>query len=128
MVYNKGGKVYLKIKLGDIFYANLNPTIGSEQDGIRPVLVVQNNKGNRFSPTIVIIPITSSLSKASIPSHVELSNTTGLDKKSIALVEQIRTLDKKRLLRKITSIAKEDLENVKLAIKQNLNIRGLELF
>jgi len=128
MVYNKGGKVYLKIKLGDIFYANLNPTIGSEQDGIRPVLVIQNNKGNRFSPTIVIIPITSSLSKANIPSHVELLKTSGLDKKSIALVEQIRTLDKKRLLRKITSIAKEDLENVKVAIKQNLNIRGLELF
>lgn len=128
MVYNKGGKVYLKIKLGDIFYANLNPTIGSEQDGIRPVLVVQNNKGNRFSPTIVIIPITSSLSKANIPSHVELLKTSGLDKKSIALVEQIRTLDKKRLLRKITSIAKEDLENVKIAIKQNLNIRGLEIF
>ena len=55
---NKGGKVYLKIKLGDIFYANLNPTIGSEQDGIRPVLVVQNNKGNKFSPTVVIVPIT----------------------------------------------------------------------
>ena len=128
MVYNKGGKVYLKIKLGDIFYANLNPTIGSEQDGIRPVLVVQNNKGNRFSPTIVIIPITSSLSNANIPSHVELLKTSGLDKKSIALVEQIRTLDKKRLLRKITSIAKEDLENVKIAIKQNLNIRGLEIF
>ncbi|MBQ8379228.1 MAG: type II toxin-antitoxin system PemK/MazF family toxin [Clostridia bacterium] len=128
MVYNKGGKVYLKIKLGDIFYANLNPTIGSEQDGIRPVLVVQNNKGNRFSPTIVIIPITSSLSKSNIPSHVELLKTSGLDKKSIALVEQIRTLDKKRLLRKITSIAKEDLENVKIAIKQNLNIRGLDIF
>lgn len=118
----------MKIKLGDIFYANLNPTIGSEQDGIRPVLVVQNNKGNRFSPTIVIIPITSSLSKSNIPSHVELLKTSGLDKKSIALVEQIRTLDKKRLLRKITSIAKEDLENVKIAIKQNLNIRGLDIF
>lgn len=118
----------MKIKLGDIFYANLNPTIGSEQDGVRPVLVVQNNKGNRFSPTIVIIPITSSLSKTSIPSHVELRSTTGLEKKSIALVEQIRTLDKKRILRKITSISKEDLENVKLAIKQNLNIRGLDLF
>lgn len=128
MVYNKGGKVYLKIKLGDIFYANLNPTIGSEQDGIRPVLVVQNDKGNRFSPTIVIIPITSSLSKANIPSHVELINTHGLDKKSIALVEQIRTLDKKRIIRKITNIDEQDLEKVKQAIKQNLNIRGFKLF
>lgn len=118
----------MKIKLGDIFYANLNPTIGSEQDGIRPVLVVQNDKGNRFSPTIVIIPITSSLSKANIPSHVELINTHGLDKKSIALVEQIRTLDKKRIIRKITNIDEQDLEKVKQAIKQNLNIRGFKLF
>lgn len=118
----------MKIKLGDIFYANLNPTVGSEQDGIRPVLVVQNNKGNRFSPTIVIIPITSSLSKTSLPTHIELENTVGLDKKSIALVEQIRTLDKKRLLRKITCVSQVDLEKVKQAVKHNLNIRGLELF
>ena len=127
-MYNKGGKVYLKIKLGDIFYANLNPTIGSEQDGIRPVLVVQNNKGNKFSPTIVIVPITSSLSKNNLPTHVLLENTTGLDRKSIALIEQIRTLDKKRLIRKITSISSIDLEKVKEAIKKNLNIRGMDIF
>lgn len=118
----------MKIKLGDIFYANLNPTIGSEQDGVRPVLVVQNNKGNRFSPTIVIIPITSNLSKSHLPTHVILKNTKGLERESIALIEQIRTLDKKRLIRKITSVSNEDLERVKDAIKKNLSIRGLELF
>lgn len=115
----------MKIRLGDIFYANLNPTIGCEQDGIRPVLVVQNNKGNRFSPTIVIIPITSNINKTSLPTHVVLENTKGLEKKSVALVEQIRTLDKKRLIRKISQIAESDLENVKQAIKDNLNIRGM---
>lgn len=118
----------MKIKLGDIFYANLNPTIGSEQDGIRPVLVVQNNKGNRFSPTIVIIPITSSLTKTNLPTHVRLESTNGLEKESIALIEQIRTLDKRRLIRKITSISKQDLDLVKDAIKKNLSIRGVDLF
>ena len=118
----------MKVKLGDIFYANLNPTIGSEQDGTRPVLVVQNDKGNKYSPTIVIIPITSKLSKANIPTHVLLRNTKGLAHESIALVEQIRTLDKKRLMKKIASASKEDLDAVKLAIKRNLNIRGMELF
>ena len=127
-MYNKGGKVYLKIKLGDIFYANLNPTIGSEQDGIRPVLVVQNNKGNKFSPTIVIVPITSRMSKADLPTHVVLENTAGLDKKSVALIEQIRTLDKTRMIKKITSISSIDLEKVKDAIKKNLNIRGIDIF
>ena len=118
----------MKIKLGDIFYANLNPTIGSEQDGIRPVLVIQNNKGNKFSPTVVVIPITSSMYKNDLPIHVVLKNTKGLDKLSIALIEQIRTVDKSRLIRKVTRISDEDLDKVKLAIKTNLNIRGMDLF
>ena len=118
----------MKIKLGDIFYANLNPTIGSEQDGIRPVLVVQNNKGNKFSPTVVIVPITSSLTKNDLPIHVVLENTKDWEKKSIALIEQIRTLDKRRLINKITSISSLDLEKVKEAIKKNLNIRGIDIF
>lgn len=118
----------MKIKLGDIFYANLSPVIGCEQDGIRPVLVIQNDKGNRFSPTIVIIPITSSLTKKHIPAHVKLNSTKGLDTNSIALVEQIRTLDKVRLIRKIASISKNDLKKVKEAIKLNLNIRGMDIF
>lgn len=118
----------MKIKLGDIFYAILTPTIGSEQDGIRPVLVIQNNKGNRYSPTTIVVPITSSLSKRDLPTHVPLNTTLGLEKKSIALIEQIRTLDKSRLLEKITRASDEDLNKVKEAIKKNLNIRGMGIF
>ena len=127
-MYNKGGKVYLKIKLGDIFYAVLTPTVGSEQGGIRPVLIIQNNKGNRYSPTTIVVPITSSLSKRNLPTHVPLSSTIGLERKSIALIEQIRTLDKSRLLKKITRVSDEDLKNIKEAIKKNLNIRGMGIF
>ncbi len=116
----------MKVKSGDIFYARLDPVIGSEQSGIRPVIVVQNNIGNKFSPTIVIIPITSNISKYKLPTHVILENTI-LNKKSMALVEQIRTLDKSRLIEKITVIGKKDLEKIKEAIKLNLNIRGFRL-
>ncbi len=118
----------MKIELGDIFYAILNPSIGSEQDGFRPVLIVQNNKGNKYSPTTIIVPITSKVDKKDLPTHVKLKTTKGLKKESIVLVEQIRTLDKRRIFSKITKISKEDLENVKRAIKKNLNIRSNDLF
>jgi mRNA interferase MazF len=127
-VYNKGGKIYLNIRFGDIFYAILNPTIGSEQNGVRPVIIVQNNKGNRYSPTTIVVPITSKLSKRALPTHIILENTEGLETKSMALIEQIRTLDKSRLLTRITRVNDKDLEKVKEAIKNNLNIRGLKLF
>lgn len=127
-MYNSGGRVYLKIKLGDIFYANLDPVVGSEQDGIRPVIIMQNNVGNKYSPTVVIIPITSKIVKHSLPTHVLLKETKGLSKLSIALVEQIRTLDKKRLMNKITTISEKDLNEIKKAIKKNLNIRSLDIF
>lgn len=117
----------MKIKSGDIFYAKLDPAIGSEQKGVRPVIIVQNNIGNRYSPTVVIIPITSNILKDSLPTHVLLQNTK-LHKKSMALVEQIRTLDKKRLLRKkVATVDKEDMDKIKSAIKLNLNIRGLNI-
>lgn len=118
----------MKIKLGDIFYANLDPVVGSEQDGIRPVIIMQNNVGNKYSPTVVIIPITSKIVKHSLPTHVLLKETKGLSKLSIALVEQIRTLDKKRLMNKITTISEKDLNEIKKAIKKNLNIRSLDIF
>jgi len=126
-VYNKGGKKYLKIEFGDIFYAILSPSVGCEQDGFRPVLVIQNNKGNKYSPTVIAAAITSQTGKAK-PTHVKLKTTKGLKKESIALVEQIRTLDKRRIFSKITKISKEDLENVKKAIKKNLSIRSNDLF
>ena len=84
------------IKRGDIFYADLSPIIGSEQDGIRPVLVIQNDTGNKYSPTVITVPI-SSKKKNSLPVHVPLSGTEVLPKESMILTEQIRTLDRRRL-------------------------------
>ena len=116
------------ISRGDIVWVDFNNYFGNIQGGLRPALVLQNNKGNKFSPTIVIVPITSSLTKNDLPIHVVLENTKGLEKKSIALIEQIRTLDKRRLIKKITNISSIDLEKVKEAIKKNLNIRGIDIF
>jgi mRNA interferase MazF len=86
-----------QIKRGDMFFANLNPTIGSEQGDVRPVLVVQNNAGNTHSPTVVVVPITSNLYKKALPTHVELPQSSGLESDSLALVEQIRTIDRTRM-------------------------------
>ncbi|MEG2000536.1 MAG: type II toxin-antitoxin system PemK/MazF family toxin [Evtepia sp.] len=86
------------VKRGDIFYADLSPVIGSEQGGVRPVLIVQNDTGNKHSPTVIAAAITSQLGKARLPTHIELSaQKCGLPKDSVVLLEQIRTLDKKRL-------------------------------
>ena len=86
------------MKRGDIFYADLSPVVGSEQGGVRPVLIIQNDTGNRHSPTVIAAAITSQTGKARLPTHIDLSaNTYGLPKDSVVLLEQIRTLDKKRL-------------------------------
>lgn len=89
----------LKIKRGDIFYAELSPVIGSEQGGLRPCVVIQNDMGNRYSPTVIIAPITSKMAKASLPTHIEIKkdDKNNLDMDSVILLEQIRTIDKKRL-------------------------------
>ena len=93
------------VKRGDIFYADLSPVIGSEQGGIRPVLIIQNNIGNKFSPTVIVAAITSQHSKANLPTHISLSaQGCGLAKDSVVLLEQIRTLDKKRLKEKMGSL------------------------
>lgn len=90
------------IKRGEIYFADLSPVIGSEQGGVRPVLVVQNNVGNKYSPTIIAAAITSQLEKAKLPTHIQLpAEKFGLPKDSVVLLEQIRTLDKKRLKEKI---------------------------
>jgi len=90
------------IKRGDIFYADLSPVIGSEQGGIRPVLIVQNDIGNKYSPTVIAAAITSQINKAKLPTHIEISaQEYGLAKDSVILLEQIRTIDKKRLKEKI---------------------------
>jgi mRNA interferase MazF len=88
----------MNIRRGDIYYADLSPVVGSEQGGVRPVLIIQNNIGNRFSPTVIAAAITSQRSKANLPTHILLdAGTTGLAKDSIVLLEQVRTIDKHRL-------------------------------
>ena len=90
------------VKRGDIYYADLSPVIGSEQGGVRPVLIVQNDIGNKYSPTVIAAAITSQINKAKLPTHIEISaNEFGLLKDSVILLEQIRTIDKKRLKEKI---------------------------
>lgn len=90
------------VKRGDIFYADLSPVIGSEQGGIRPVLIVQNDIGNKYSPTVIAAAITSQINKAKMPTHIEIAaEDFGLNKDSVILLEQIRTIDKKRLREKI---------------------------
>lgn len=90
------------IKRGELYYADLSPVVGSEQGGVRPVLVVQNDVGNRYSPTVIAAAVTSQLGKAKLPTHIEISaGEYGLPKDSVVLLEQIRTIDKRRLREKI---------------------------
>ena len=90
------------IKRGDLFYADLSPVVGSEQGGTRPVLIIQNNVGNKYSPTVIAAAVTSQLTKAKLPPHIEIAKGCfGLNKDSVILLEQIRTLDKRRLKEKI---------------------------
>ena len=105
------------VKRGDIFYADLSPVIGSEQGGTRPVLVVQNDIGNKFSPTVIIAAITSQINKAKMPTHIEISaNDFGLAKDSVILLEQIRTIDKRRLKEKIGKLNDKLLTKVDEAL------------
>ena len=105
------------VKRGDIFYADLSPVIGSEQGGTRPVLIVQNDVGNKFSPTVIIAAITSQINKAKLPTHIEISaNDFGLARDSVILLEQIRTIDKRRLKEKLGRLSDELLESVDEAL------------
>ncbi|MBQ6991399.1 MAG: type II toxin-antitoxin system PemK/MazF family toxin [Clostridia bacterium] len=100
------------IKRGDMFYADLSPVIGSEQGGIRPVLVIQNDTGNKYSPTVIVSAITSQLGKNKLPTHIELdSEEFGLKSDSVVLAEQIRTIDKSRLKEKIGHIDDNKIMN-----------------
>lgn len=105
------------VKRGDIFYADLSPVVGSEQGGIRPVIIIQNDIGNKYSPTVIVAAITSQINKAKLPTHVEISSEEyGLNKDSVVLLEQIRTLDKKRLKEKIGHMTESDMEKVDKAL------------
>ena len=105
------------IQRGEIYLAKLSPVVGSEQGGIRPVVIVQNNKGNRFSPTVIVAAITSSKTKPNLPTHIRIMpEESGLKKPSIILLEQIRTLDKSRLIEKIGCLAQEKIQAAKKTI------------
>ena len=100
------------VKRGDMFYADLSPVVGSEQGGIRPVLIIQNDVGNKHSPTVIAAAITSQTTKNKLPTHIELGeNTSGLKSNSVVLTEQIRTIDKSRLKEKIGHINDERIIN-----------------
>lgn len=106
-----------QVKRGEIYYADLSPVVGSEQGGVRPVLIIQNDIGNKYSPTVIVSAITSQLSKAKLPTHIDLSaEKYNLPKNSVALLEQIRTLDKRRLKEKVTSLSPEKMREVNKAI------------
>ncbi len=117
----------MQIKRGEIYYADLSPVVGSEQGGVRPVLVVQNDVGNKYSPTVIAAAITSKLNKAKLPTHIEVGLDCGLETDSVVLMEQIRTLDKRRLKQRIGALDNDKMKQVNnallisLGFYQNLN-------
>ena len=111
------------IKRGDIFYADLRPVVGSEQGGVRPVLIVQNDTGNKHSPTVICAAITSKMNKAKLPTHVELSSSRyALVKDSVILLEQLRTIDKKRLKDKVCHLDGEIMKKIDKALCVSLQL------
>ncbi|MFD1427088.1 mRNA interferase MazF [Kroppenstedtia sanguinis] len=111
------------VKRGDVYFADLSPVVGSEQGGVRPVLVIQNNIGNRFSPTVIVAAITAQIQKAKLPTHVEIdSRNYGFDRDSVILLEQIRTIDKQRLTDKITHLDEEMMMRVNEALNISLGL------
>ena len=115
----------MTIQRGDIFFADLNPVIGSEQGGLRPVLVIQNNIGNTYSPTTIVAAITSRIKRAKLPTHVEVKSRH-LDRDSVILLEQIRTIDKQRLREKIALLDEETMARVDCALEISLGLLMLE--
>ena len=106
-----------------MFYADLSPVVGSEQGGVRPVLVIQNDIGNRFSPTVIIAAITAQIQKAKLPTHVEIeAKTHGMERDSVILLEQIRTIDKQRLTDKITHLEEETMRKVDEALQISVGL------
>jgi mRNA interferase MazF len=111
------------IKRGDIYYADLRPVVGSEQGGIRPVIIIQNDVGNRHSPTVICAAITSKMNKAKLPTHVELDcSKCDIVKDSVILLEQLRTIDKKRLKDKVGHVDGEIIEKVDQALRVSLEL------
>ena len=112
-----------EILKGQIYYADLSPTVGSEQGGLRPVLIIQNNTGNHYSPTTIIAIITSRHTKAKLPTHIWLNDECGLPKESMVECEQVRTLDKKRLKEFMGTVSKEVMQEIDKGLKISFALR-----
>lgn len=115
----------MSIKRGDIYYADLSPVIGSEQGGVRPVLIVQNDVGNRYSPTVIAAAITSQHDKTELPTHIKVNAvSSGLAKDSIVLLEQVRTIDKKRLKEKMGTLDNRAMGEVDMALSVSFGLNS----
>ena len=113
----------MTIKRGDIYYADLSPVVGSEQGGVRPVLIVQNDVGDKFSPTVIAAAITSQKYKTNLPTHIQVqANDCGLAKDSIVLLEQVRTLDKRRLRERMGNLAPDDMNRINRALSVSFGL------
>lgn len=116
----------MQVRRGDIFFADLSPVVGSEQGGVRPVLVIQNDIGNRYSPTVIIAAVTSQIDKAKLPTHVELKAAEhGLERDSVVLLEQIRTIDKRRLRERVAHVDGDVMARVDEALLISLGLREI---
>ena len=107
----------MNVKRGDIYYADLSPVVGSEQGGVRPVLIVQNDVGNQYSPTVIAAAITSQQEKSRLPTHISVNgNQCGLSKDSVVLLEQVRTIDKQRLKERMGNLSTNDMNKINKAL------------
>lgn len=107
----------MNVKRGDIYYADLSPVVGSEQGGVRPVLIVQNDVGNKYSPTVIAAAITSQQDKSRMPTHISVNgNSCGLSKDSVVLLEQVRTIDKQRLKERMGNLSSIDMNKIDKAL------------
>ncbi|MFA8439944.1 type II toxin-antitoxin system PemK/MazF family toxin [Pueribacillus sp. YX66] len=113
----------MMVKRGDVYFADLSPVVGSEQGGVRPVLIIQNDIGNRFSPTVIVAAITAQIQKAKLPTHVEIdAEKYNFDRNSVILLEQVRTIDKQRLTDKITNLDESMMSRVDEALQISLGL------
>lgn len=113
----------MEVKRGYVFFTDLSPVVGSEQGGVRPVLIIQNDIGNRYSPTVIIAAITSQIDKAKLPTHVEINAANyNLDRDSVVLLEQIRTIDKQRLQKKVTELDDRIMSKIDEALRISLSL------
>ncbi len=112
----------MQVNRGDIYYAELSPVVGSEQGGLRPVLIIQNDVGNRYSPTVIAAAITSQITKTRLPTHIGVTSSCGLSRDSVILLEQVRTIDKRRLKEKIGHVDGEVMARVDTALSVSFGL------